>query len=91
VFLGAKHAVPLLAERAGRWRGGASIINLSSIAGLVGSAGTSAYNASKGAVRLLTKSLAMEFAALKVRGNSVHPGVLQPDMGREGRAGRCRG
>ena len=83
VFLGAKHAIPLLAERAGRWRGGASIINLSSIAGLVGSAGTSAYNASKGAVRLLTKSLAMEFAALNVRVNSVHPGVIETDMGRE--------
>lgn len=83
VFLGAKHAVPLLAERAGRWRGGASIINLSSIAGLVGSSGASAYIASKGAVRLLTKGLAMEFAPLNVRVNSVHPGVIETDMGRE--------
>ncbi len=83
VFLGAKHAIPLLAERAPKWRGGASIINLSSIAGLVGSSGTSAYVASKGAVRLLTKSMAMEFAPLNVRVNSVHPGVIETDMGRE--------
>ena len=83
VFLGAKHAIPLLAARAPKWRGGASIINLSSIAGLVGSSGTSAYVASKGAVRLLTKSMAMEFAPLNVRVNSVHPGVIETDMGRE--------
>jgi NAD(P)-dependent dehydrogenase (short-subunit alcohol dehydrogenase family) len=87
VFLGAKHAAPLLAERASKWRGGASIINLSSVAGLVGSAGTSAYNASKGAVRLLTKSLAMELAPLQIRANSVHPGVIETHMGDEVVAG----
>jgi len=87
VFLGAKHAAPLLAERASKWRGGASMINLSSVAGLVGSAGTSAYNASKGAVRLLTKSLAMELAAQNVRVNSVHPGVIETMMGEEVVAG----
>jgi NAD(P)-dependent dehydrogenase (short-subunit alcohol dehydrogenase family) len=87
VFLGAKHAAPLLAERASKWRGGASIINLSSVAGLVGSAGTSAYNASKGAVRLLTKSLAMELAPLQIRANSVHPGVIETQMGDEVVAG----
>ncbi|RYF89119.1 MAG: SDR family NAD(P)-dependent oxidoreductase, partial [Caulobacteraceae bacterium] len=59
VFLGCKAAIPLLAERAGKWSGGTSVINLSSIAGLVGSAGAVCYNASKGAVRLLTKGLAM--------------------------------
>jgi NAD(P)-dependent dehydrogenase (short-subunit alcohol dehydrogenase family) len=83
VFLGCKHAFPLLAERAPLWRGGASIINLSSIAGLVGSALGSCYTSSKGAVRLLTKSLAMEFAHQKVRVNSVHPGVIDTHMGEE--------
>ena len=83
VFLGCKHAVPLLAEGAGSWPGGAAIVNLSSIAGLVGSALTSCYNASKGAVRLLTKALAMELAPLKIRVNSVHPGVIDTHMGQE--------
>jgi len=81
VFLGCKHALPALAERAGQWRGGGSIINLSSISGLVGSAGAVCYNASKGAVRLLTKGLAMEVAALNIRVNSVHPGVIDTEMG----------
>jgi NAD(P)-dependent dehydrogenase (short-subunit alcohol dehydrogenase family) len=83
VFLGCKHTAPLLAERAGRWAGGASIINLSSIAGLIGAAGGSCYHSSKGAVRLLTKSLAMEFASMKVRVNSVHPGLIDTAMGQE--------
>lgn len=83
VFLGCKHAVPALAERAAMWPGGTAIINLSSIAGIVGSAGASCYNASKGAVRLLTKGLAMEFAPLHVRVNSVHPGVIDTAMGQE--------
>jgi NAD(P)-dependent dehydrogenase (short-subunit alcohol dehydrogenase family) len=81
VFLGCKHAVPALAERAARWRGGAVIVNLSSVAGLVGSAMASCYNASKGAVRLMTKGLAMELAPLKIRVNSVHPGVIETQMG----------
>jgi NAD(P)-dependent dehydrogenase (short-subunit alcohol dehydrogenase family) len=81
VFLGCKHAVPALAERAGKWRGGASIVNLSSVAGLVGFAGGACYGASKGAVRLLTKCLAMELAPLKIRVNSVHPGVIETPMG----------
>jgi NAD(P)-dependent dehydrogenase (short-subunit alcohol dehydrogenase family) len=83
VFLGCKHAVPLLAERAKTWPGGAAIINLSSVAGLVGSARGSCYTASKGAVRLLTKSLALEFAPMKVRVNSVHPGLIDTHMGGE--------
>jgi NAD(P)-dependent dehydrogenase (short-subunit alcohol dehydrogenase family) len=83
VFLGCKHAIPALAERAGQWKGGSAIINLSSIAGLVGSAGTVCYNASKGAVRLLTKGLAMELAGAKIRVNSVHPGLIETEMGQE--------
>ena len=83
VFLGMKHAVPALAERAARWEGGGAIINLSSFAGLKGSPLTVAYNASKGAVRLMTKSVALEVAAMgmKIRVNSVHPGVIDTLMG----------
>lgn len=83
VFLGCRAAIPLLAERAGKWDGGAAIVNLSSMAGLVGSAGAVCYNASKGAVRLLTKGLAMELASVGVRVNSVHPGVIETAMGDE--------
>jgi len=82
-FLGCRAAIPLLAERAGTWDGGAAIVNLSSMAGLVGSAGAVCYNASKGAVRLLTKGLAMELASVGVRVNSVHPGVIETAMGDE--------
>ena len=75
VFLGARSVVP--AMRAG---GGGSIVNISSVAGLIGSAGATAYNASKGAVRLLTKSLAVQYAAENIRVNSVHPGPIETDM-----------
>lgn len=82
VFLGLKHAIPAIAERATRWDGGGSIINLSSVAGLVGQPGGLAYNASKGAVRLMTKSAALECArgGLKIRVNSVHPGIIDTPM-----------
>ena len=82
VFLGLKHGIPALAERAAKWDGGASVVNLSSVAGLVGQANTLAYNASKGAVRLMTKSSAMECSrgSIKVRVNSVHPGVIKTPM-----------
>jgi NAD(P)-dependent dehydrogenase (short-subunit alcohol dehydrogenase family) len=83
VFLGCKHAVPTLVERAPKWTGGAAVVNLSSVAGLQGVAGATNYCASKGAVRFLSKSLAMELAALKVRVNSVHPGIIDTHMGDE--------
>lgn len=82
VFLGMQAAIPVIAKRAERWKGGGSIINLSSIAGLVGSRSAIAYNASKGAVRLMTKSAALECSALgfKIRVNSVHPGRIDTIM-----------
>jgi NAD(P)-dependent dehydrogenase (short-subunit alcohol dehydrogenase family) len=74
--------LPLLKE-AGKTRdGGASIVNISSTSGLVGSPFAAAYGASKGAVRLFTKCAALEFAALRynIRVNSVHPGGVKTNM-----------
>ncbi|HZD64233.1 MAG TPA: SDR family oxidoreductase [Xanthobacteraceae bacterium] len=75
-FLGCKHALALLKPRGG------SIVNLSSISGIVGGHNLTAYNASKGGVRLLTKSVALHGARLKppVRCNSVHPAFLEGPM-----------
>jgi 3(or 17)beta-hydroxysteroid dehydrogenase len=75
-FLGCKHALALLKVRGG------SIVNLSSVAGLVGGHNFAAYNASKGGVRLLTKSVALHGARLnpQVRCNSVHPAFLEGPM-----------
>lgn len=81
VFLGCKHALPHLTRRAAKWPGGTAIVNMSSIAGIVGGANTVCYGTSKGAVRLLTKSLAIEVAPLHVRVNSVHPGFIESAMG----------
>ena len=75
VFLGTKAAIPEM-----RKAGGGSIINLSSVAGLVGSADSAAYNASKGAVRLLTKSTAIQYAKEGIRANSIHPGTIETPM-----------
>src|SRR5437016_4223879 len=72
VFLGTKHAIPAM-----RQAGGGSIINISSTAGLVGApGGTAAYTATKGAVRLFTKSTAIQHAKEGIRCNSVHPGPI---------------
>jgi len=83
VFLGIRTCTPPLKEGGRRWPGGAAIVNLSSVAGLVGSPRMPAYSASKGAVRLLSKSVALEFGQKKypIRINSVHPGVVDTDMG----------
>ena len=78
VFLGIKAVVPAM-----RAAGGGSIINLSSIAGIVGSPYSSDYNASKGAVRILTKCAAIQHAKDNIRCNSVHPAPIDTDMGRE--------
>ena len=82
VFLGTRAAIPLLAERAHLWRGGTAIVNLSSVAGIEGAAGGTCYNSTKGAVRLFTKGCAKELAAARIRVNSVHPAVIDTDMGR---------
>jgi NAD(P)-dependent dehydrogenase (short-subunit alcohol dehydrogenase family) len=74
VFLGTKHAVLAMKET-----GGGSIVNLSSISGNAGQTMTHmGYNASKGAVRTLTKSTAVQFGADGIRANSVHPGLMPP-------------
>ena len=78
VFLGTKLAIPEM-----RKAGGGSIINISSVAGLVGSLTSSAYSASKGAVRLLTKSTAIQYAAEGIRANSIHPGAIDTAMGEQ--------
>jgi NAD(P)-dependent dehydrogenase (short-subunit alcohol dehydrogenase family) len=82
VFLGLKQAIPAIAERASKWDGGGAIVNLSSVAGIVGAPMTLAHNASKGAVRLMTKAAALECARAgqKVRVNSVHPGIIDTPM-----------
>src|SRR4029434_3911994 len=74
VFLGMKHAVPAM-----RAAGGGAIVNISSISGFVGQDRIHmGYNASKGAVRIMTKSGAVQFAPYGIRVNSVHPGILPP-------------
>lgn len=75
VFFGVKHAIPHL-----RRAGGGSIINLSSIYGLVGAADSPPYHASKGAVRLMTKTDAMLYAPDRIRVNSIHPGFIWTPM-----------
>jgi cyclopentanol dehydrogenase len=79
VFLGTKHAIPAM-----RNSGGGSIINISSTAGLVGSPeGSASYTATKGAVRLFTKSTAIQHAKDGIRCNSVHPGPIDTEMIRD--------
>ena len=75
VFLGLKHSIPLMREA----KNGGSIINMSSVAGLKGTAILAGYCATKGAVRLLTKAVALECADAKdgIRVNSVHPGIIE--------------
>ena len=74
-FLGAKTVIPEM-----RKAGGGSIINISSGAGITGSRRNTAYHASKGAVRIFTKSAAIQYAGENIRVNSVHPGPVDTDM-----------
>lgn len=75
VFLGTRAVVPPM-----RKQGKGNIVNISSIYGLVGAPSASAYEASKGAVRLFTKSCAVDLAEFNIRVNSVHPGVIETPM-----------
>ena len=82
VFLGMKFAAQAMKPGGAAGRGG-SIVNLSSVAGLIGVPGHTAYGSTKGAVRLYTKHAAVEFGVLGygIRVNSVHPGLIQTAMG----------
>ncbi|MBB3981033.1 NAD(P)-dependent dehydrogenase (short-subunit alcohol dehydrogenase family) [Sphingobium fontiphilum] len=86
VFLGTKTFQPLLAKGGASTPYGSSIINISSIMGLVGMGEVAAYNASKGGVRLFSKSNALEFAeaGVPIRVNSVHPGFVDTPLLRQG-------
>jgi NAD(P)-dependent dehydrogenase (short-subunit alcohol dehydrogenase family) len=75
VFFCAKHAIPHL-----KAAGGGSIVNLSSIYGMIGAPDIPAYHASKGAVRLMSKTDAMIYAPDRIRVNSVHPGYIWTPM-----------
>ena len=75
VFLGCKYGMAAMRET-----GGGSIVNLSSVAGLVGLATCSAYGAAKGGVRIMSKAVAVEGAADDIRCNSVHPGFIWTNM-----------
>jgi len=81
VFLGTKHAIRVM-KATPKTADAASIVNLSSVAGLIGSPLTGVYSLTKGGVRLFTKSTALEVAHLgyNIRCNSVHPGVIETDM-----------
>jgi 3(or 17)beta-hydroxysteroid dehydrogenase len=76
-FLGCRHAIRVM-----KGRGGGSIVNMSSVAGLIGVASLAAYSASKGGVRLLTKSVALHCArrGYNIRCNSVHPSFVETPM-----------
>ena len=75
VLFATKHAIPHL-----RAAGGGAVINLSSIAGLVGIGNLAAYHASKGAVRLMSKNDAITYAPDNIRVNSIHPGYIWTPM-----------
>ena len=88
VFLGCKFGIQAMSTGGGRAKGGdggGAIINMSSIAGLIATPHLAAYGASKGAVRQLTKSVAIDCArkGLGIRCNSVHPGVIVTNMGNQ--------
>ena len=85
VFLGTRMCVPALRESAKTAEHGSAIVNLASIAGIVGSQLDPLYSMTKGGVTLFTKSCALEFGrkGYRIRVNSIHPGVIQTDMGEQ--------
>jgi cyclopentanol dehydrogenase len=86
VFLGTKSVIPAM-QRAG----GGSIINISSICGIIGEFANAAYHASKGAVRIFSKAAAVQYAKDQIRVNSVHPGFVDTPMARPGLLGNESG
>jgi cyclopentanol dehydrogenase len=74
-WLGMKYIIPLMKKA-----GGGSIINIASIYALIGSGTSAAYQASKGAVRILSKTAAMEYASQNIRVNSIYPGAIETPM-----------
>ena len=78
-FLGTKSAIPEM-----RKVGGGSIVNISSVYGIVGSPTSTAYHAAKGAIRLFTKSAAIQYAQENIRVNSVHPGYALTPLTQRG-------
>jgi len=85
VFLGTRLAAPALRESAKSSEHGSAIVNLASVAGIVGSQLDPLYSMTKGGVTLFTKSAALEFArkGYRIRVNSIHPGIIQTDMGEQ--------
>src|SRR6201993_4995085 len=92
VWLGTKACAPALAESGKSSRHGSAIVNLASVAGLVGSQLDPLYSMTKGGVTLFTKSAALAFGrkGWKIRANSIHPGVIETDMGAQTFAARAR-
>jgi NAD(P)-dependent dehydrogenase (short-subunit alcohol dehydrogenase family) len=92
VFLGTKLALPALRDSGRSSPHGSAIVNLSSVAGLVGSSNDPLYSMTKGGVALFTKSAALEFArkGYRIRVNSMHPGTIETDMGDQVLAVRAR-
>ncbi len=92
VYLGTKVCAPALAESGAKSRHGSAIVNLASIAGLVGSQLDPLYSLTKGGVTLFTKSTALAFGrkGWRIRVNSIHPGVIETDMGAQTFAARAK-
>src|SRR5215831_4145791 len=92
VFLGTKLALPTLRESAQKSPHGSAVVNLSSVAGLVGSPSDPLYSMTKGGVTLFTKSAALEFArkGYRIRVNSIHRGTTETYMGDQVLAVRAR-
>ena len=85
VFLGIKHITPFLVKAGKKTKFGSSVINLSSVAGLVGSQLDPLYSMTKGGITTFTKSMAIYFGKKKypIRINQVHPGIIETDMGKQ--------
>lgn len=75
VFLGMKYVLPVM-----KVNGGCSIINISSIAAMIGTGGPFAYTASKGGIRSMTKNVAASYGSYNIRVNSIHPGAVKTPM-----------